>query len=30
MLPYDVRVDAVITEADIYRRTLPRCESHPA
>jgi 5-formyltetrahydrofolate cyclo-ligase len=30
MQPYDVRVDAVITESDIYRRTLPRCESHPA
>ena len=26
MQPYDVRVDAVITETDIYRRTLPRCE----
>ncbi|MGA2254401.1 MAG: 5-formyltetrahydrofolate cyclo-ligase [Thermoguttaceae bacterium] len=25
--PYDVRVDAVITEIDIYRRTLPRCNS---
>ena len=25
MQPYDVRVDAVITEADVYRRTLPRC-----
>ena len=25
MLPYDVRVDAVITEAGIYRRNLPRC-----
>ena len=24
MRPYDVRVDAVITENDIYRRTLPR------
>ena len=24
MQPYDVRVDAVITETDIYRRTLPR------
>ena len=30
MQPHDVRVDAVITETDIYRRTLPRCESHPA
>ena len=26
MQPYDVRVDAVVTETDIYRRTLPRCE----
>ena len=25
--PYDVRVDAVVTETDIYRRTLPRCQS---
>ena len=25
MQPYDVRVDAVVTEADVYRRTLPRC-----
>ncbi len=25
MRPYDVRVDAVVTEVDIYRRTLPRC-----
>jgi 5-formyltetrahydrofolate cyclo-ligase len=24
MLPHDVRVDAVITEADVYRRALPR------
>ncbi len=30
MQPYDVRVDAVITETEIYRRTLPRCENHPA
>ena len=30
MLPYDVRVDAVITESDIYRRTLPRYDGHPA
>ena len=27
MLPYDVRVDAVITENAIYRRTLPRRSS---
>jgi len=25
--PYDVRVDAVITESNIYHRTLPRCHS---
>jgi 5-formyltetrahydrofolate cyclo-ligase len=25
MQPYDVRVDAVITQSDIYHRTLPRC-----
>ena len=25
--PHDVRVDAVITESNIYRRTLPRCNS---
>ena len=25
MLPYDVRVDAVVTEAGVYRRKLPRC-----
>ena len=30
MQPYDVRVDAVVTEADIYRRTLPRWRSYAA
>ncbi len=30
MQPYDVRVDAVVTQTDIYHRTLPRCESHLA
>jgi 5-formyltetrahydrofolate cyclo-ligase len=28
VLPHDVRVDRVITEAEIYRRTLPRYISH--
>jgi 5-formyltetrahydrofolate cyclo-ligase len=26
MLPHDIRVDMVVTEAGLYRRTLPRCE----
>ncbi len=28
MQPYDVRVDAVITESNIYHRTLPRHDHH--
>lgn len=27
MRPYDVRVDVVVTESEIYRRTLPRSEN---
>jgi 5-formyltetrahydrofolate cyclo-ligase len=30
MQSYDVRVDAVVTENEIYRRSLPRCQSRPS